>query len=275
MRSIAHISDLHFGRIDPPVADALAEDLRREPPSLLVISGDFTQRARAGQYALAAAYRKRLPMPQIVVPGNHDIPKFNLFRRFFSPLDGYIEHISADLTPVFQDQEMFVLGVNTARSFTHKSGWFEKEQLAGICDRFRLVPEGLMKVLVTHHPFIPSPHDRRGDILRGAGRALGLLEQCGVDLLLAGHLHRAYHGDVRSHHVSARRSVLSIQAGTATSTRRRHEPNSYNWITLGRDSVTVEVRTWNGRAFEASQASRYRRTDQNWRQDVTEQLLNG
>ena len=125
-----------------------------------------------------------------------------------------------------------------------------------------------MKVLVTHHPFIPSPRNPRGDIVRGALRILERLEDCGVDLLLAGHLHLAYHDDVQSHHESARRSVLSVQAGTATSTRRRHEPNAYNWITLSPDLVTVAVRVWTGSAFEQSLVTRYRRTNYVWAREL-------
>ncbi|HET6250420.1 MAG TPA: metallophosphoesterase [Tepidisphaeraceae bacterium] len=268
MRSIAHISDLHFGRIDPPVAEALVDDLRLHPATLLVVSGDFTQRARVGQYTQAAEYLKRLPVPQLVVPGNHDVPMYNFIRRFFFPLTRYRRHISQDLSPAFQDDELFVLGANTARSFTQKSGWFAKEQLTEICRRLSAAPPGLTKVLVTHHPFIPPPGHPRENILRGASRALTAFEHCGVDVLLAGHLHRAYHNDVRSHHVGARQSVLSIQAGTATSTRRRHDPNAWNYITLEKDAVSVEVRAWDGRKFVQSSVSHYGRVEHIWLREM-------
>jgi hypothetical protein len=140
MRSISHISDLHFGRLDAPVAEALVEDLRRHPATLLVVSGDFTQRARAGQYAEAAAYLKRLPTPQLVVPGNHDVPMYNVIRRFFFPLNRYFKHITQDLTPVFQDDELFVLGVNTARSFTQKAGGSARPNWKKFAGECRLLP---------------------------------------------------------------------------------------------------------------------------------------
>lgn len=261
---IAHISDLHFGRIDPPVAEGLVEDLRQCAPSLLVVSGDFTQRANRGQYSQAACYLKRLPTPQLVVPGNHDVPAYNIVSRMFFPLHRYRDHIAADLDPVYQDSQMLVIGVNTARGFTQKSGWIRQAQMVEIRRRLSEAPPGLIKVLVTHHPFIPSPRDLRGDVVRGAPRALAQLEQCGVDLLLAGHLHLAYNDDVRSFHKSAQRSVLSIQAGTATSTRRRGEPNAYNRITMSPDHVTVDVRIWNGKMFRESMVTRYRRVDHVW-----------
>jgi len=269
VRTIAHISDLHFGRIDPPVAKGLVEDLHRHASTLLVASGDFTQRARVGQYRAAVEYLAELPKPQLVVPGNHDVPLWNVARRFFFPLNRYREFISSDLFPQFRDDALLVLGVNTARSFTRTSGWLTADQLAYLREQTASVPPGIMKVLVTHHPFIAPPRKPDADVLVGAENALGQLEACGFDVLLAGHLHLAYHDDVRSHLSSARRSVLSIQAGTATSTRRRGEPNAYNWITLSPELVTVAVRAWNGRAFEESLVTRYERVEGNW-QRVTQ-----
>jgi len=264
VKTIAHISDLHFGRIDSPVAQGLIDDLSERHPTLLVVSGDFTQRARRRQYAAAQDYLKRLPVPQLVVPGNHDVPMFDVVRRFFFPLNRYRQYISADLTPTFQADGIFVLGINTARSFTHKSGWISDAQLADLKQRFLAAPATTLKVLVTHHPFIPPPREPNADTIVGVERYLGELESCGVDMLLAGHLHLAYHDDLRSHYKAARRSILSVQAGTATSTRRRGEPNAYNWITLSPDLCTVAVRAWNGREFEESLVTRYHRIDHVW-----------
>lgn len=265
MRTIAHISDLHFGRIDAPVAEGLVEDLKGREPTVLVVSGDFTQRAKSWQYRQAAEYLKRLPTPQIVVPGNHDVPLWDVSRRVFSPLRRYRRHITADLMPSFKDEELFVLGVNTARSFTRTSGWISDRQLKLIREKACDLPAQLFKVLVTHHPFIPAPRKPDSDVVVGGAQALERLESCGIDMLLAGHLHLAYHDDVRAHHKAARRSILSIQAGSATSNRLRGEPNAYNWITLSHDLVTVAVRIWNGRAFEESLVTRYERINHEWR----------
>jgi 3',5'-cyclic AMP phosphodiesterase CpdA len=264
MRTIAHISDLHFGRLDKKVAEGLVADLAERQPSLLVGSGDFTQRARERQFLDAAAYLTRLPGPQLVVPGNHDIPLYDLIRRFFSPLERYRRIISHDLRPLFRDDELVVLGINSARSFTHKSGWIGEEQLVDIKTRVCDVPASMVKVVVTHHPFIPPPREPRADVIRRGETYLDELADCGVDLLLAGHLHLAYHDDLRSHYKSARRSILSIQAGTATSTRRRGEPNAYNWITVSPDLCTVAVRAWCKDRFEESLVTRYARLNGVW-----------
>ncbi len=168
MRTIAHISDLHFGRTDPDVVEGLAADLTARKPDVLVVSGDFTQRARPRQYEEAAAFLRRLPTPQLVVPGNHDIPLFDVVRRVFFPLQRYRKYITKELRPVYSDDELFVLGINTARSFTHKSGWISEEQLLDVKLRVCPQPPDVFKVVVTHHPFIPPPREPRADVVRGA-----------------------------------------------------------------------------------------------------------
>ncbi len=268
MRTIAHISDIHFGKVDPVIADGLAQDLAEREPTVLVASGDLTQRGRGWQYAAAAQFLTRLPRPQLVVPGNHDVPLYDVVRRIFFPMARYHRHITRDMRPSYQDEELFVLGINTARSFTFKSGRISEEQLLDVQLRICPLPPSVFKVVVTHHPFIPPPREPHSDIVRGAPRALARMEQCGVDMLLAGHLHLAYHDDVRAHHKAARRSILSIQAGTATSTRRRGEPNAYNWITVSPDLCTVAVRAWNGRCFEESLVTRYHRINHVWQREA-------
>jgi 3',5'-cyclic AMP phosphodiesterase CpdA len=270
MRTIAHISDLHFGKVDPAVAEGLITDLAAHKPDLLVVSGDFTQRARARQYRDAAAFLRRLPGPQLVVPGNHDIPMYDwgFIPRFLAPLRNYRRFITRDLRPVYQDDELFVLGINSARSFTQKSGWISEEQLLDVKLRVCPLPPSVFKVVVTHHPFIPPPREPGADVIIGAEAYLDEMEACGVDMLLAGHLHLAYHDDLRSHFKAAKRSILSVQAGTATSTRRRGEPNAYNWITVSPDLCTVAVRAWCNGRFEESLVTRYRRVNGVWEREA-------
>ena len=273
MRTIAQISDLHFGKLDRPVAEALVGELHEQNPSLLVISGDLTQRARARQFGDAAAYRARLPQPQLVVPGNHDIPLYDVIRRFFFPLQRYTRYITNDLRPVYLDEKLLVIGINSARSWTWsidgfwKDGRISEEQLLDIQLHAKDVPAEVFKVVVTHHPFIPPPGERFKGMIRGGPAALDVMESCGVDLVLAGHLHLGYTGDVRTHYETAKRSILSVQAGTATSTRRRNEPNAYNFITINPPQISIEVRAWTGNAFATRDITHFTKVNHEWQRE--------
>ena len=273
MRTIAHLSDIHFGRTDAAVVEGCVADVHAQQPSLVVMSGDFTQRARAGQFKAAMDFMRRLPGPQLYVPGNHDIPLFNVIERFFWPLRNYVKHVTNDLRPVYLDDELLVMGINTARpfTFTHdgfwKDGRISEEQLLDIKIKACDLPPEVFKIVVTHHPFIPPPGERVHGIVHGARRALDQMEQCNIDMCLAGHLHMGYSGDVRTHHEAVKRSIISVQAGTATSTRRRGnppEPNAYNLITINPDHVTIQVRAWDGRQFEKAARTHFSRVDGIW-----------
>lgn len=271
MKTIVQISDLHFGRVDRPVAEALVGDVHAQSPTLLVVSGDLTQRARQWQYDAASKYLKRLPRPQLVIPGNHDIPLFDVVRRFFFPLTRYTRTISPDLRPVFRDDGLLVIGINTARAFSFswngfwKDGRISSEQLLDVKLRACDVPPSTFKVVVTHHPFIPAPGEEFKGMVHQGRRALDAMEQCGVDLVLAGHLHRGYSGDVRTHYETVKRSILSVQAGTAISTRRRHEPNAYNVIQIDAPNrLTIAVRQWDGGKFINGAVTRFEKKDDAW-----------
>lgn len=264
MRTIAHLSDLHFGTEVPAVAEALVADVTAHAPSLVIVSGDLTQRARRRQFQAAQAYLARLPTPQLVVPGNHDVPLFDLIRRALLPLQRYGRFINPDLDPTYLDDEMVVVGLNTARSLTWKNGRISVDQIEAL--ERRLDRGGLRtKIVVTHHPFLPPPGDVGIELVGRAARAVTVLDACNVDLLLAGHLHRGYAGDIRTHYPAARRAMIAVQAGTAISHRMREgEANAYNFITVEREHVTIEVRAWNGTAFSRLRHTAYDRAEDGW-----------
>src|SRR5919112_3894904 len=112
MRRIVHLSDLHFGRVNPALIDPLTKLIHELQPHLVAVSGDLTQRARSYQFQQARAFLDTLPKPQIVVPGNHDIPLHNVFARFLEPLTKYKRYITEDLQPAYANEEVVVIGVN-------------------------------------------------------------------------------------------------------------------------------------------------------------------
>lgn len=241
MRRIAHISDMHFGRTDPTVVGRLIEAVNEIEPDVVVVSGDLTQRARKGQFAEAREFLASLPKPQIVVPGNHDVPLYNIFSRFLTPLRSYKKYITNDLEPFFADDEVAIMGISTARSLTIKNGRINTEQVQSVCERLDPLDEKLTKIVVTHHPFdLPGAYDE--DYIVGrADEMMPTLADCGADVFLSGHLHvSSVTNSAHRYRLDNGRSALVIQAGTAASTRGRGEPNSFNLIEIERPFLTVK-----------------------------------
>jgi 3',5'-cyclic AMP phosphodiesterase CpdA len=266
MRTLVHISDLHFGRVDNVLLAPLRELIGDMRPDAVVVSGDLTQRARSAQFRQARHYLDTLPKPQIVVPGNHDIPLYNVAARFFQPLVKYRRYITRDLAPEFVDDEIAVLGLNTARSLTFKDGRVNRRQVEYLRQRFARLPHSVTRVVVTHHPFDLPPHKDNDDIVDRAPMAMEAFARCGVDLLLAGHLHTSH-----SHNTSERYEIdgyaaLVVQAGTATSTRSRGETNSFNVLRVQHDEIQVERYSWKeGSGFTLATTDIFCREGDIWR----------
>jgi 3',5'-cyclic AMP phosphodiesterase CpdA len=265
MRTVVHLSDLHFGRIEPGVLEPLRRKVIALAPDLVVVSGDLTQRARAKQFREARAFLDTLPKPQIVVPGNHDVPLYNVVMRFAAPLHNFTRYVSADLQPAYVDDEIAVVGVNTARSLVFKGGRINGEQV----DRARALlcelPAQVTKILVTHHPFdVPKQSGAANQIVGRARMALEQLARCGADVLLSGHLHEAYIGRAAERYDVEGLSALVIQAGTATSSRTRESENTFNFLRLSPGRLEVERQAWRDGDFRRDALDVYVRADGHW-----------
>jgi 3',5'-cyclic AMP phosphodiesterase CpdA len=265
MRKLVHLSDLHFGRVDPVLMDPLIRVIRVVAPDVVAVSGDLTQRARSYQFQEARAFLDALPKPQIIVPGNHDIPLHNLFARFVEPLTKYKRYITDDLQPVYQDEQLVIVGVNTARSLTFKGGRINQFQLANLRETFCSLGSQVVKAVVTHHPFdLPQGHTDR-DLIGRAKMVLTGLAECGADLFLGGHLHVSHTGHTKRYNIRGH-SALVVQAGTAISTRERGEANSFNLLRIAHPKITIEKFAWDAgtASFSVSTVEQFKHADEGW-----------
>ncbi|MFL6720682.1 MAG: metallophosphoesterase family protein [Sphingomonas sp.] len=268
MARLVHLSDLHFGAHDPRLVEAVAEQVDELKPDLVVISGDFTQRARTEQFREACEFLEDLRErghEVLGVPGNHDVPLYDVLRRFLSPLARYRRFIDETLCPFIELRGLAVLGVNTARSLTFKDGRLNAAQVEFIRETFARTTSEVVRILVSHHPLLALKVGE--EVERAVGRqemALDAVEQSGVDMLLAGHNHHASSQEA-SDLVTRAGGVLVVQAGTATSTRVREQEQSFNRIDIAEGCATITVHGWDGDEFTPKDSSRYEWQEGKWK----------
>ena len=266
-RVVVHLSDLHFGREDGRVVAALVTEIARLSPDLIAVSGDLTQRARRGQFRKARAFLDALPFPRLIVPGNHDVPLYNLVARFLDPLGGYRRFITADLQPIFRDAMVIAVGIDTTRPTTLKAARISDADIARIADVLRGAPDDAVKIFVGHHPFEAPDEDistapRRRDEVRE--HVLHAFTRAGVDVFLTGHLHVSYTGHTAHRYNIAGRSAIVVEAGTATSTRLREDANAFNVLHIHPSAILVERHEWRGTGFAVTDAQRFGKTSAGW-----------
>ena len=265
MRTLVHLSDLHFGRVDETILPPLIAQIHEFHPDVVVVSGDLTQRARAREYLAARAFLRALPQPQIVVPGNHDVPLHNVYARFRRALDEYRQYITEDLEPFYADPEIAIAGSNTARSLTWKGGRISQAQVSRISERLCSLGPDITKILVTHHPFdLPENYKARSLVGRAA-MAMERLLSCGVDLLLAGHMHLSHTGHTALRYKIGGHSAIFVQAGTL-SMRGRGEANAFNVVRIEDRVIEVRRMSWRPESGAFMEASRekFERSAEGW-----------
>lgn len=232
MSTVLQLSDMHFGTELPEVVEALLVLTREQKPDLLIISGDVTQRARRAQYDAALTFLERMPVPNtLVIPGNHDIPLYNIFQRFISPHYSYQRAFGSDLEPDFESEELLVLGVNTTRRSRHTVGRISWEQIDRVSHRLTRASPRQLRIVVTHQPVAITRSSDEKNLLRGREAAVHAWAHAGADLILAGHIHLPHVRPLKEVFPELPRPVWSVLAGTALSYRVRGDiPNSVNLI---------------------------------------------
>ncbi len=247
MLKLLHISDLHFG---PPYVSVVGEALLHIAPLLepdvIVISGDLTQRARREQFAEARAFLDRLPdVPKVVVPGNHDVPLFRVRERLLDPYGLYREFISDQLDNVVKLDGAVVVALNSSsprRAIVN--GRIDVKQLKYCEQVFRDAPDDAVRIVVAHHHFAPAPDYESDQVMPHSKRAIDRFVELNVDLILGGHLHRAYIGNSLDVYPGRERErgIIIVQCGTSTSRRGRgkeREKNTMNFINITHDVFRV------------------------------------
>lgn len=258
---ICHLSDLHFGHHDAQVAEGLAADLATMTPDLVIVSGDFTQRGTEAEFKQARAFLDALPAPLFAVPGNHDVPARNLFRRFFDPYGLYRRYIAEELEPFLEVDGVAIAGVKTSRRWRAELNWahgsISRDQLETLEARFTGSPPDALRIVVAHHPLMQpeGPVLKPMRLVRRADLALETFARLGVRLVLSGHFHLSY---VRQHggpgavkegvpsglREADKAPILVAQASSTISTRLRGHSNAYNLIDITDGRISVTVREW-------------------------------
>jgi 3',5'-cyclic AMP phosphodiesterase CpdA len=245
--TILHASDVHFG---PPYHEVAGEAFqaaaRSVGPDLIVVSGDFTQRAKVREYEAARAWLDRLPrVPLVVTPGNHDVPLYRVWERLTDPYRNYRTWISPELDSVTRIPGLIVVSLNsTAPLRAIVNGRIDEVQVRFAARAFQEAEPTDARIVVAHHHFAPAP-DYEGDRpMPGARDVLDRLNALEVEMILGGHLHRAYIGNSLDVYPGADRShgIVIVQSGTTSSLRgraRERAKNSFNVIRLAKDHLEI------------------------------------
>ena len=259
MTTIVHISDFHFGTEIPEITAALVPDVIAQNPTLVAFSGDQTQRALKGQYEQARAYMASLPKPSVSIPGNHDFPMYNPLARALRPLSGYRKYISEDTEPSYIDSNIALVSIDTSRHYFWKDGTVSRSQLERMKNSFAGVPPTACRIVMMHHPCFVPPEFPVHNQVGNADAALAAMSQARVELVLAGHMHDAFVRLTDPEPPHRPVHLILSQAGTAISSRRRSQPNSYNVVHVDEAEISIVVRMWNGTAFADGETRRFAR----------------
>jgi 3',5'-cyclic AMP phosphodiesterase CpdA len=250
MTVILHASDIHFGKADTALTEELLGEINTRKPDLTILSGDFVQTGFASEFKQAQEFIARIKSPVLCVPGNHDIPRTQLFQRFFRPFRRYKKYINPETDPLYESDDLLVAGINTGRPVVPHWNWAHgmvgRNQVKRMHEIYKNAPSEKCRIVVCHHPLQHASGVPLKTIVWGGKDLSEALLALNVDLLLTGHVHHAS-VTLSEDHDSR---LASIGAATATSTRLRDQANGYNLIHIGKDEICIDMMHWAKQGFE-------------------------
>ncbi|MDR3503649.1 MAG: metallophosphoesterase [Legionella sp.] len=246
---IVHISDLHFGMHNPHIIEPFLEDLALLKPEIVIISGDLTQRARTEQFQQLSEFLQRLTVPQLIVPGNHDIPLDNPLMRFYHPFKRFKTYVSSNLEVSYENDEVNILGVNSATPYKVKDGVLSAKTLTRINNHFSTNPTQL-NILFFHHnlKYFSGMHHP----LSNATEFLEYLKESPIHMVCTGHLH---YSNLKLIAKKQGAPCALLHAGSLCCQRTRDENNSFYFIDTEQLRCFINRRIYVNSAF--SSAERY------------------
>ena len=239
MTRVLQVSDTHFGTQRAVAVAALQQLCGMLRPDLLLVTGDITQRARASEFAAARAFFDALDVPaRLIVPGNHDIPLFDLFARAFDPHGRHVRTLGDALEGEFERDDLLLVALNTTRRWRHVQGQVSAAQIARVEARMAAARPGQLRLVAVHQPVAALLDEDVGNLLRGHEQAVRRWASAGVDAVVGGHIHLPYVLPLRQRWPDLPRAMWAVQAGTALSRRLRGGiDNSVNLIRCGSEAA--------------------------------------
>ncbi len=273
MTRILHLSDPHFGAVEPAIVAKFVALASAMKPDITVLSGDLTMRARPHELSAARAFVEQLPKPLLMIPGNHDVPLLNQpFDRFFRPFHRYHRTFERELEPELITGSAHVVGLNSARAFGPYFDWSEgrvsREQLARVENSFAKSPEGRLRILVTHHPLLELPTRRRA-IIKPLKPLLETIEAAKVDLVMCGHFHLS---QILLAGASDQWRAVISQAPTVTSTRLKGEPQGFHEFAIGPDRIEAIHHHYKDEAFVPARRFAFIRGEKGWNESPDQEI---
>ncbi len=245
MTVVLHASDLHFGKADPAIVEQFFQEIERQRPDLVILSGDFTQIGSKEEFIQAQGFIRRITAPVFTIPGNHDIPRYGFWERLTDPMAKYRKYIAPMEDTTYEDDDLFVVGINTARPYVPHWNWangmISKKQVEYVERQFRHCSLYKARIFVCHHPLVNFSSAPIDTIVWNSKELIKVLEDQHVHVVLTGHIH---HASILPHKESF--GPVMIGSASATSTRLRQQTNGYNLLKISPEKIDVELIHWDG-----------------------------